>query len=258
MKDQLLFDITDANTRADTDQIGAVIQGVRSGSKELINSQQINSQEWLNTVSVLYDENGAVINDSNPLPVDVTGGVNVEVDLSHVDDSVALGNGTSLLTSTTVSSDIGLDVYLINSNISVTQGTDPWVVSATDLDIRDLDAGQDNVAISDGTDDLDINSDGSINVKKAAFSNIANGVTTLTAAGTAQDIVASPTANRAELWVYNNSNRRVFVGASGVTTSNGFPIAPRSYLQLGLGSSVDIEFDGGVNGQELRYLELIA
>lgn len=38
------------------------------------------------------------------------------------------------------------------------------VVTATDLDIRDLDATQDNVAISDGTDTLAINADGSINI----------------------------------------------------------------------------------------------
>lgn len=38
-------------------------------------------------------------------------------------------------------------------------------ITATDLDIRDLSASQDNVAISDGTDTLAINSDGSINVK---------------------------------------------------------------------------------------------
>lgn len=36
-------------------------------------------------------------------------------------------------------------------------------VSATNLDIRDLSASQDNVAISDGTDTLAINADGSIN-----------------------------------------------------------------------------------------------
>ena len=35
--------------------------------------------------------------------------------------------------------------------------------SVTDLDIRDLDATQDNVAISDGTDTLAVNADGSIN-----------------------------------------------------------------------------------------------
>ncbi len=36
-------------------------------------------------------------------------------------------------------------------------------VSATDLDIRNLSAAQDNVAISDGTDTLAVNADGSIN-----------------------------------------------------------------------------------------------
>lgn len=37
-------------------------------------------------------------------------------------------------------------------------------ISATDLDIRDLDAAQDNVAISDGTDTLEVNADGSLNI----------------------------------------------------------------------------------------------
>ena len=38
-------------------------------------------------------------------------------------------------------------------------------VSATDLDIRDLSASQDNVAISDGTDTLAVNTNGSIDVE---------------------------------------------------------------------------------------------
>ena len=41
-------------------------------------------------------------------------------------------------------------------------------VTATDLDIRDLDASQDNVAISDGTDVLAINADGSLNAVVSA------------------------------------------------------------------------------------------
>lgn len=41
-------------------------------------------------------------------------------------------------------------------------------VSATDLDIRNLSAAQDNVAISDGTDTLAVNADGSINVAFAS------------------------------------------------------------------------------------------
>lgn len=40
--------------------------------------------------------------------------------------------------------------------------------TATDFDIRDLSASQDNVAISDGTDTLAVNADGSINVNFTA------------------------------------------------------------------------------------------
>lgn len=59
----------------------------------------------------------------------------------------------TLLTHTDVGGKKSLDVNVANT-ISI---------SATDLDIRDLDASQDNVAISDGTDTLAINADGSIN-----------------------------------------------------------------------------------------------
>lgn len=60
-----------------------------------------------------------------------------------------LRTGTEALTSTSGS---------LNVNV-----TNTVTVSATDLDIRDLDAAQDNIAISDGTDTLAINADGSIN-----------------------------------------------------------------------------------------------
>ncbi len=53
----------------------------------------------------------------------------------------------------------GTDELAINADGSINA-----VVTATDLDIRDLSASQDNVAISDGTDQLEINADGSINV----------------------------------------------------------------------------------------------
>lgn len=59
----------------------------------------------------------------------------------------------TLLTHTTVGGKEALDVNVANT----------VDVQATDLDIRDLDATQDNVAISDGTDTLAINADGSIN-----------------------------------------------------------------------------------------------
>ena len=60
----------------------------------------------------------------------------------------------TLLTHTDLSGKKALDVNVANVSIAVT---------ATDLDIRDIDAAQDNIAISDGTDTLAVNGDGSIN-----------------------------------------------------------------------------------------------
>ena len=91
--------------------------------------------------------------------------ISIDVALDHTEDSVRLGDGTTFFTSTSENGDVALDVHLSNTEIAVIQGSDsPWAVEATDLDIRDLSAAQDNVAISDGTDTLGINADGSLNI----------------------------------------------------------------------------------------------
>lgn len=79
--------------------------------------------------------------------------VNLDIrDLTHVSDSVKVGDGTDFLA---VNAD---------GSINITDNGGSLTVDATDLDIRDLDAAQDNVAISDGTDTLAVNGDGSINI----------------------------------------------------------------------------------------------
>lgn len=123
--------------------------------------------------SNLHDGSGtAITSTGGALDINVASG-NLSVDLDHTEDSVRLGDGTSFFTSTSENGDLALDVHISNSNIEVTQGTSPWVigdgggsitVDAVDLDIRDLSASQDSVAISDGTDTLEVNADGSINV----------------------------------------------------------------------------------------------
>jgi len=129
MKQRNVFDTT--VTDDDRDNIGAY---VRSSDGTLITHTTVSAKEALD--------------------VYVAGGVDLEVDLSHIDDSVRLGDGTNFLTSTSENGDIALDVHLSNSNIEVTQGTSPWVigdgggsitVDAVDLDIRDLTAASDSV-----------------------------------------------------------------------------------------------------------------
>jgi hypothetical protein len=52
----------------------------------------------------------------------------------------------------------------ITNDVNIADGGNSITVDAVQLDIDDLDAANDNVAISDGTDTLAINTDGSINV----------------------------------------------------------------------------------------------
>lgn len=265
MKTQLVFDTSDATSIAHSDSVGAYL---RSSDGTLLTHTTVGGKEALD--------------------VRVAEGINVEVDLSHVDDSVAIGDGTDLL-------DINAD------------GSINAVVSATDLDIRDLSASQDNVAISDGTDTMGVNADGSINAVVTATQldiddlnatddavqawtfdgsgnaigstggsldvNVTNTITvsdaaladtaiaaaanTLDAADTAEDIVASPLASRKYLLIQNMDNKRIYIGQSGVSAANGFPISPGAMLELRAGPSVDIEFVGSASQTpEIRTLEL--
>jgi hypothetical protein len=346
-KEKIFFDPTDANTVADSDSIGAFVRAGSDG--DLIASQTINAEEWLNVASVLHDDSGAVINGSNPLPVSITSGVNVEVDLSHVDDSVALGDGTNLLTSTTVGADIGLDVNIINASIVVSatdfdirdlvytsdsvtayQGTSPWVVSATDLDIRDLTAASDSVAawLSDGSGNaitssggaLDVNlasqdADINVNITNASLSvtqgtspwvvsatdldirdlthvsdsvklgdgtnlltstnvgsdygldvyqlndptvaNVAALTTAKSATSTQSALLASQLSNRKFMLVQNLGNRAVYVAEAGATdaATTGLRLSPGAVAEFRLGASVALDVEASDGTQDVRVFE---
>lgn len=100
------------------------------------------------------DNGGALSVDDNggALSVDDNGGsLTVDAsdldirDLTHVSDSVKVGDGT--------------DFLAVNGDGSINA-----TVSATNLDIRDLTHVSDSVKVGDGTDLLAVNADGSINV----------------------------------------------------------------------------------------------
>lgn len=269
MKDQLVFDTTDANTIADSDSVGAFI---RSSDGTLITHSTVGGKEALD--------------------VSIADGINVEVDLSHVDDSVRLGDGTDFFTSTTVGADIGLDVNLINASIAVTatdldirdlafatdsvtahQGgtwtidsiTNAVTVTATQLDIDNLNATDDAVQswLFDGTGTAITSTGGAIDVNilsgadpSTANTSILSGADTLSVAGTAEKVVASNLAARKYLSVYNNDNQKMYIGGSGVSSANGFPVSPGSYVELRAGAAVDVYYDSAKSGHAIRTLEL--
>ena len=271
MKDSLVFDTTDANTIADSDSVGAYIRS-SDGTRITHTNDAVNSKDRLDVLSVLADEAGNAVNvSSGALDVNVTNSLGIDVDLDHTEDSVRLGDGTNFLTSTTVGPDIGLDVNIINASVSIDDGGGAITVDAVDLDIRDLSAAQDSVQsnLFDGAGTaltstlvgadqaLDVNVVSAVGADPSlANVAIANASNDLDVANTAEDVVAAPLADRKYLYIYNNGNRRVFVGASGVSSADGFPLSPRSVLELRAGAAIDIEWVGPNTNQNIRTLEL--
>lgn len=140
-----------------------------------------------------------------------------------------------------VNADGSIDTnFAAGSQIEITDGTDTLevnadgsinaVVTATDLDVRDLSASQDNVAISDGTDTLAVNSDGSINVKIDADQAGDEIVDFQTSASIAKDasvnhdytVSAGKTFIGEEAWVSGSGKLKVELLVNGSTNWVGF------------------------------------
>lgn len=170
------------------------------------------------------------------LDVRLAEGVNVEVDLSHVDDSVKVGDGT--------------DFLAVNADGSINV-----VATATDLDIRDLTHASDSVKVGDGTDFLAINGDGSINIAQAAATSAAYGEETVTT--TATKIIASNLANRRKVIVQNLGSKDMFFGHNAsVTTATGIRISAGSSAELEFGPSLDLYGITASGSADARYLEV--
>jgi hypothetical protein len=109
------------------------------------------------TNPVSIDDNGSSITVDGTVAATQSGTWNINTVTSITNDVNIADGGNSITVD-----DGGLTLSIDDGGSSIT--VDGSVtVTATDLDIRDLSASQDNVAISDGTDTLDVNADGSIN-----------------------------------------------------------------------------------------------
>lgn len=172
--------------------------------------------------------------------------------INHVDHSIKIGDGVDFLAiaadgsiaitdnggSLTVDGTVELGATTlaalenitatISGDVNVTQGTSPWVVSANNLDIRDLVFATDKVDVSGST----------INVVDGGFSSwsVVAATVDTTAGGT--QLVASPLSNRLRVEIQNLGSKDIYIRqATGVTISNG--------LKIPAGSSYEQSLDAG-------------
>lgn len=232
---RLTFDTTDATTILESANVGAYM---RSDDGTLITHHTVASDEGLD----VYLINTSIAVTATDLDIR---------DLTHVSDSVKIGDGTEFME--------------VNADGSINA-----VVTATDLDIRDLTAASDSVSswTHDGTGTaitstvvgpdtgLDVNmiNAGDIDVDDSlantAIDSSTESVTTTTGALFTADL-----ANRKWIWLYNNGNKSVFVGPSGVTVGDGFPLFPGSLLEARIGASVAVHAVATAGTQDVRTLQ---
>lgn len=134
--------------------------------------------DYDSSLPIRTEEDGDVvvnISDSttpaNKLAIEADGSINTnasfaagaKVGITDGTDDLAI-NADGSINSVVTATDLDIrDLAFATDKVDVSGSDVTATVSATDLDIRDLSAAQDNVAISDGVETLAINVDGSIN-----------------------------------------------------------------------------------------------
>jgi hypothetical protein len=240
MINRLVFDTTDAATIADSSNVGAYIRAADG--------------------TLITHTGGA-------LDVNVANAITVDVDLDFATDSVDVSGSTVELGATTLAAleDITVSgtVELGATTLAALEDINATVSGTVELGATTLAALEDINATVSGTVELgattlaaleDINA----TVNDAALANtaIASASNNLSTANTAEDVVASPLSGRKYLMIYNNGNKMSYIGASGVSASNGYPIPAGSEIALRAGSAIDIEWVSSDTSQQIRTLEL--
>lgn len=62
-------------------------------------------------------------------------------------------------------------------------------------------------------------------------------------------------AGRRELRIFNNSNNILYVGASGVSATNGYPVAPSGGITFAAAASIDV-YGFAASGSNIRVIEM--
>jgi hypothetical protein len=253
MKDQLIFDTTNAGTIADSDSVGAFVRAGDDGTLigHVSDALKVNFSNTTIAVTATdldirnldYAQDNIAIKGAtgNQLVVNTDGSINANVDISVVSGSDKAEDSAH------TSGDIGTYVLAVRQDTLAAS-------TSTDGDYGSLKTS--------ATGALYINlaeSSATITTSDAALANtaIAASNETLAVADTAQAVIASPLSGRKYLSVYNDDKTKIFIGGAGLTAANGFPISPGSYLEMRAGAAVAVNFVGQ-SGQtpKIRHLEL--
>lgn len=179
-------------------------------------------------------------------------------DLTHVSDSVKVGDGTDFLA---IAADGSIAVtdnggsLTVDGTVAVSSVGGTVTVTATDLDVL-VSHAESSIKVGDGTDFLAVNADGSINVQSAPAGLDSWQTSVLSASSTAGEIAATPLANRLRMVIQNLGSQSVFLGEDNtVTTSSGIKLPAGSSMEMNYGASANIWAITASGTADLRIAE---
>lgn len=162
----------------------------------------------------------------------------------------------------------GLFVKFTNSSLAVTQSTSPWVVAGG---VADDDVDSQNpikvgsrsewgalAAVSHTNDRADLISDKYRRVYVNNGSNIAARNLNVTVGASEVELKSGASAleGRRLLMIQNLSNKEIYLGKTGVSSTNGLVLAARATMSLDVGQDVAIFALGSTTSQDVRVFEL--
>ena len=196
----------------------------------------------------------SVDDNSGSLTVD---GVDFDIrDLTHVSDSVKIGDGTDFL------------AIAVDGSIAVTDNGGSLTVDGVDFDIRDLTAVSDSVAawLSDGSGNAITSSGGALDINIASSDieiDVENDVANTEINSTAKSVstttgvlLASELAARRFMLIQNLGDKEIYIGESGVTTSTGIRVVKNAVAEFRLGPALSMHAVALSGTQDVRIMEL--
>lgn len=176
------------------------------------------------------------------------------VDLDIRNLNVATNSDHVYLTDST-----GANALDIDASGFITIANTSFTVTASDLDIRDITHVSDSIKVGNGTDFLEVNSDGSLNVnaQKSGFGSWLVSVESVdnTVGGT--ELVATPLTGRVSVLIQNLSSQDIYLReATGVTTDNGLRLPKGSCFSADLDEDSNIfAISGSGSASDIRIVE---
>ncbi len=265
MLQRLVFDTSDAASIAASANVGAYLRAsdgtliTHTGGALDVNFTAVNLD--IRDLSAAQD-NVAISDGTDTLAVNGDGSINVVAtatnldirNLSQATDSVAIGDGT--------------DTVAVNADgsLNITDNGGSITVDATALDIRAISQATDSIDswTHDGTGTAITSTAGALDVNIAsgdiddslANTDIAVGSTSVDTTAGGTDLRATDLAARKWFYIYNNGNKFIYLGESGVTSATGFPLPPGAMVDLRAGASINMYAIADAGTQDVRTLEL--